>query len=215
MQLKVCGMKYAENIEAILGLKPDYMGFIFYPQSKRYVTEVQTDFINQLDFPNKTAVFINADLQEIITIAQKGNFKILQLHGDESPELCAKLKNEYGFTVIKAFGIGENFDFSVLEIYKPLVDYFLFDTKGKEYGGNGLSFDWNILKNYDQTIPFFLSGGIGLENMEELISFVTENKLNLQAIDVNSRFETEPGLKDRGRIEKLIKKLQDMLPMKQ
>lgn len=204
LKLKICGLKFPSNIQEISLLNPDYLGFIFYEKSKRLVDEATFEAIHQIDSSKKVAVFVNQSLENILEIAQKGNFKILQLHGDESPEFCKKLKEKEDFQLIKAFGVDENFDFQILKNYANTVDYFLFDTKGKERGGNGTTFDWNILKKYDQTTPFFLSGGIGLDNLDDLMRFLNENTLNIHAIDVNSRFEIAPALKDIEKIKQLV-----------
>lgn len=208
MLLKVCGMKYEGNIRALIEHQPDYLGFIMYPFSKRYVEEVHIEYISQLEFPNKTAVFVNATLEELLPILQNGNFSHVQLHGDESPEFCKELQTKYSGKIIKAFGVHEGFDFQETRPYQALVDFFLFDTKGKEYGGNGQVFDWEILKKYDQSKPFFLSGGIGPENIGALLEYISQNKFNLHAIDVNSRFELEPGLKDIQKIKILMQELE-------
>ena len=145
-------------------------------------------------------MFVNTTIEEILQKVTKYGLQLIQLHGSESPELCQKLQN-VGLKVIKVFGIEETFDFSLLEPYEEVCDYYLFDTKGKLPGGNGYAFDWEVLENYPSTKPFFLSGGIGLENIDDILIFLyrPESKY-CHAIDVNSRFETKPGLKD---IEKL------------
>ncbi len=152
----------------------------------------------------KVGVFVNASSEEMIKQAKTYRLNLLQLHGDESPEQCRELK-QAGQQIIKVFSIGQdNFDFSQLNSYKPHVQYFLFDTKGKERGGNGETFDWSQLRRYDQEVPFFLSGGISLDNVALLkeMSF-----FNIHALDVNSRFELEPGIKDLDLLQKLKGKM--------
>jgi phosphoribosylanthranilate isomerase len=204
-KLKICGMKYSGNIKEVAGLNPDYMGFIFYDRSKRYVEEELDS--NQLLFLNdkidKVGVFVNEEAETILEKVKTYGFKAVQLHGDESPLLCRNLK-EKGLTIIKAFSIGDNFDFKKLKSYKSYCSYFLFDTKGANYGGNGKKFDWDILKKYDNEVPFFLSGGIDIINAEEIKCL---KGLNIHAIDINSCFETEPGLKDIKKISQFISKL--------
>ncbi len=152
----------------------------------------------------KVGVFVNATTNYIQQVASDYALDILQLHGQEPPQQCAQLK-EQGYLITKVFSIGhDTFDFNQLEPYKPLVDYFLFDTQGQQLGGNGVAFDWSKLRQYDNEIPFFLSGGISLDNIEQLKAL---KHLNLHAVDVNSRFEIEPGLKDIDQLKLLIQKL--------
>jgi len=202
MKLKICGLKYKENIEQVAALQPDYIGFIFYPKSKRFLGE---DFVMPNISPNikKVGVFVNATLEDIKEKVTTYKLDLVQLHGDESPEFCAQLKPIV--KVIKAFGIDNSFDFKILESYKNYCDYFLFDTKTNEYGGSGKQFDWSILKSYNNTVPFFLSGGLDLESINGLQ--LTTSNLQPFAIDVNSKFEIEPGLKEIKKIKLLITSL--------
>jgi phosphoribosylanthranilate isomerase len=195
MKLKICGMKYEDNIKAVAELQPEYMGFIFYGRSKRNFDGILPVLPKVI---KKVGVFVDAGLEEINDYIEKFDLQAIQLHGDESPEFCKDLKN---VEVIKVFTIGKIFDFDVLKYYEDVCDYFLFDTKGKEKGGNGIVFDWNLLENYPSEKPFFLSGGIGLEELESIKNF-TKSELSryCYALDVNSKFEDEPGLK---QIDKL------------
>ncbi len=208
MKLKVCGMKYSDNIEAIAALEPDYLGFIFYDRSPRnFDTEIPM-------LPNtikKVGVFVDNTIPNIVEKVKQFNFRAIQLHGDESAAYCKELKSslsELDTTVVlwKVFSIKDEFDFSILEPYEGIVDYFLFDTKGKEKGGNGYTFDWNVLKTYDSETPFILSGGIGLDEIEK-IQEILKTDLPIHAIDVNSKFEIEPGLKDDVAVEKFKNQL--------
>ena len=149
----------------------------------------------------KVGVFVNETIDVILKLTKKYGIDHVQLHGQEPSRQCEDLKRE-GLTVIKAFSISDNFDFELLNDYKQPCDYFLFDTKGENYGGNGRSFDWDILKNYDQEVPFFLSGGISLANVEKALSI---KDMNIHALDVNSGFEMEPGLKNVSELEELLK----------
>lgn len=205
MKLKVCGMRNPQNIFEVGKLNPDYLGFIFYDKSPRAaIPSPFFNFLYPMDFRAKrVGVFVNADFEFIKYNVEVNGLSVIQLHGDESVLEVEKLR-ELSVEVIKAFSVGESFDFNQLEVYKPYVDFFLFDTKGKERGGNGLQFDWSILKGYDQEIPFFLSGGIDLVNLEQLSEL---KGMNLHAIDVNSKFEIEPGLKDIGRLKELKERL--------
>lgn len=195
-------MQDALNIKELGELGPDYMGLIFYEKSKRFAGATPSMVIDQNlpDSVERVGVFVNEEIEEIEEICEDYSIKTLQLHGDESPEDCAELKS-LGFKVIKAFGVGESFDFSALNAYKNNVDFFLFDTKGKERGGNGVTFDWSLLKDYDNKIPFFLSGGLSAENLEELNGL---EGMNLHAIDVNSKFEIEPGLKNIALLKEAV-----------
>lgn len=198
-------MRESTNISELLKLSPDFMGFIFFAKSKRDVAD-SLDAELLASFPDSTqkvGVFVNAELDFVKGKVEQFGLNLVQLHGDESPEYCFDLKSK-GIKVMKVFSVAESFDFNQLEAYKPYVDFFLFDTKGKERGGNGLQFDWSILKGYDQEIPFFLSGGIDLDNIEQLSEL---KGMNLHAIDVNSKFEIEPGLKDIGRLKELKERL--------
>lgn len=211
MLLKICGLKDPENIKQVADLKPDYMGFIFYPQSKRFVGD---DFIMPAISPEikKVGVFVNANASFIIDKIDEYKLDLIQLHGNETPEFCEVLNHIV--PVIKAFGVDETFDFKKLESYKTKCSYFLFDTKTIEYGGSGKQFDWTILEKYDNSLPFFLSGGIGLEEIEKLKIERLENckigKLNIHAIDVNSKFEVIAGIKEIKKLEKLLMKHENL-----
>lgn len=204
VRLKVCGMKYKDNIEEVAALRPDYLGFIFYENSARNFDSI----IPQLpEAIKKVGVFVDAELDAVIEKIKTHNLQAVQLHGDESPEYCIELKNHYEdrtdnkLEIIKVFSIKNEFNFDVLKSYEGVCHYFLFDTKGKLPGGNGYTFDWNVLNNYPSTKPFFLSGGIGLEEAEKLKQFQQSKASKYcYAIDLNSKFEIEPGLKN---IEKL------------
>ena len=212
MKLKVCGMKYQENIFEVAALQPDYMGFIFYEKSARFLDNNIPEISENI---KKTGVFVNAPLAYILEQIQKHNLQAVQLHGDESPEFCKDLRHaelpellaegvsaSHTIEVIKVFSIKDSFDFSLLEPYESVCDYFLFDTKGKLPGGNGYTFNWNILENYTSTKPYFLSGGISLNEVDNIKEFRKYKASKFcYAIDVNSGFEIKPGLKN---IEKLI-----------
>ena len=204
MKLKVCGMKYKANIKAIAALKPDYMGFIFYENSSRYVTEK----IPQIpEGTKKVGVFVNAHLEVVQKAVLEHGLKAVQLHGKETPEYCHDLKTD-AVEIIKVFSIKDRFDFSELTPYEPHVDYFLFDTKGPNPGGNGSCFDWDVLKNYNCKTPYFLSGGIGIKDIEKLKDF-KESKIakKCHAVDVNSKFELQPAYKDPIKLKSFIEKL--------
>lgn len=183
-------MKYPDNIIQVGALLPDYMGFIFYEKSARFL---DSEIPELPDSIKKTGVFVNATFGEIQNTIEKHGLKAVQLHGDESYALCSRVQT-LGVEVIKVFSIKDEFNFDELKPYEPYVDYFLFDTKGKQPGGNGYTFDWNTLKEYPSHIPFFLSGGIGMDEIEAVKS-ILKTDLPIYALDINSKFEIEPGLK--------------------
>lgn len=206
MKLKVCGMRDSQNIRELVMLKPDYIGFIFYSGSPRNVGEVLSRAVLQ-EIPKeikKVGVFVDPSLHEIKWQIKTYGLDAIQLHGDETPEFAAEVK-ALGIEVIKAFSIGnEDFDAAQLEPYKKHVDFFLFDTRSKLKGGSGEAFDWTRLKDYDNEISFFLSGGLSLKNIGNLKEL---KGLNIHAIDVNSRFEISPGMKDLEMIKELKNQL--------
>ena len=195
MKLKVCGMKYRDNIIDVANLRPDYLGFIFYEGSPRYFNGIIPNIAHEI---KRVGVFVDASVENVLEKVNRYNLDAVQLHGKESPEFCSTLKNtDDTFEIIKVFSIKDQFDFELLKPYEPVCDYYLFDTKGELPGGNGYTFDWNVLSKYPSSKPFFLSGGIGVDQIESIHSFLQNKISNLCiAIDVNSRFEIEPGLKD-------------------
>lgn len=243
IRLKICGMKNVDNIQDVAELQPDYMGFIFYEKSPRFV---ESDFPEINPAIKKTGIFVNTSLEFIQQKIKQYDLQAVQLHGNESPEFCKELKElshracrdvnskndvtnpdsdklsptvgekemssrrkrnfSFPIEIIKAFSLKDQFDFQVLKPYLEVVDYFLFDTKGKHYGGNGKTFNWDLLENYPFKKRFFLSGGIGVEHAKVLQSFQQKN-LPLYAIDVNSKFETKPGKKDVKKLKEFIKNI--------
>ncbi len=205
MKLKVCGLKYTSNIAALATVQPDYMGFIFYPKSKRYVgLELALETLAAVPTTiEKVAVFVNETLENMLLICIKYGFKTIQLHGDETTDTAEQL-SKLGYTVIKAFSVDKDFDFKNTLPYRTFCSYFLFDTKGDGYGGTGHQFDWNLLCNYDQITPYFLSGGIDLQNVEAIKKMTN---FNIHAIDINSKFELEPGLKDVEKVRLFKQKM--------
>jgi len=205
LKIKVCGLKYPENIKQLFDYQPDYMGFIFYSKSPRYCPGfIGKDMMRHFPEPiQKVGVFVNENMQNILNIVSDYSLNLVQLHGNESVELCAGFKQK-GISVIKAFQIDNDFDFKIVVPYKAYCDYFLFDTKSINYGGSGISFDWNKLKEYDNEKPFYLSGGIDINSIEEIMQL---KNLNLFALDINSKFETKPGLKDVESVAAFIQKI--------
>ena len=189
MKLKVCGLKYPDNIKQIAELGPDFIGFIFYEGSKRFVGN---DFVMP-EIPSgvkKSGVFVNAPVQYILDTVKKHKLDLVQLHGDETPEYCAEVSKS--IPVVKAFGVDETFDLNSLQAYKPYCTYYLFDSKTENYGGSGKPFNWELLKKYDNSVPYFIAGGMDLEKFR----IVEKLALPVFGIDVNSKFEIKPGYKD-------------------
>jgi len=202
MKIKVCGMKYEDNIRELVRLSPEYIGFNFYTRSKRYVGRT-FDLKDVSSIPKKikrVGVFVNSTYGNIMKKVKSFQLDYIQLHGNESAEFCKKLSKS--IKIIKAFGVDEKFDFALLEEYQPYCKYFLFDTKTSSYGGSGKVFNWKILNGYNCKLPFFLSGGIGLEEARK-ISHLPSPISHLFGIDVNSKFEIKPGLKDMDKLKKL------------
>ena len=206
MKLKICGMKY--NTEEVVTLQPDYLGFIFYGKSPRDVGENNITPIT--DSIKKVGVFVNAEIAFAKAKITQHQLHTVQLHGDESPEYIQELSKICEVEIWKVFSIKDHFDFDRLLPYEGLVDKFLFDTKGMQKGGNGYTFDWEVLKTYPSKTPFILSGGIGLDEVEKLKA-IAETDLPIYAIDVNSKFEIKPGLKDIELLKQFKTKLASLL----
>ena len=192
MKIKVCGLRDPENIKAVAALSPDYIGFIFYGPSPRFVSGLSIDTLTDLPSAiQKTGVFVDEDADRIHQLIDHYNFDAIQLHGGETPEFCSLFRNK--IQVIKAFGINEDFDFNQLTEYLGKVDFFLFDTKTTAHGGSGKTFDWVFLNNYKLEVPFFLSGGLSPDNITDVVNI---HHPQFYGVDLNSRFETAPGLKN-------------------
>lgn len=199
---KICGMRNPENIQEVAALSPDFMGFIFYRDSPRYVGEefVMPTLSSGI---KKTGVFVNSSEEEIISKVKTYSLDYVQVHGDEPADFCARLQQE-GIKIIKVFRVNDQFDFAATHEFEKSASYFLFDTSGKKYGGNAIAFDWSMLKNYNQRIPFFLSGGITAENVKDIHQL---KDMNLYAVDINSGAEMNPGIKSIDRLTKITDQL--------
>lgn len=199
--IKVCGIKDGENLNELAPLKPDYVGFIFTAKSPRFAIGLSYTYTTKVPKGiKKVGVFVNAHKDVIEEYANIHRLDAIQLHGDEKPELCKALRR-IGLEVIKVFNIPENPQvdfFKKLEDYKDNVDFFLFDTAGENRGGNGSKFDWNILKEYPFDIPYFISGGIGPEDVDSLKKGLPSKCVG---IDINSKFEITPGVKDIDKLK--------------
>jgi len=206
MKIKVCGLRDADNIKAVAALEPDYMGFIFYNKTPRFVDDIGIEILNAIPAHiNKTAVFVDESAKTISALIDKYNFDFVQLHGNETPSFCKALRDQA--IVIKAFGVNNEFDFIQLSKYKNKVDLFLFDAKTDIHGGSGKTFDWDILDKYDMDIPFFLSGGLSPDNLEE-VKKITHSQF--YGVDLNSKFEISPGMKDIEKLEKAFTMLKNI-----
>jgi len=203
LKVKVCGMKSSEEIQELIDSNLiDYIGFIFYPKSSRYITEVP-----KLDGKFKrVGVFVNEELETIQAKINGYTIDVLQLHGNESVSEVKQLKEVIQKPIFKAFGIDERFDFKICTSYEPYVDAFLFDTKTEKYGGSGKQFDWSILQNYKAEKPFVLSGGLDEKALNELKNYSFPKMVG---VDLNSKFELSPGQKDTKRIIQTIKQIKN------
>ncbi|WP_312196161.1 phosphoribosylanthranilate isomerase [Epilithonimonas vandammei] len=207
-QVKVCGLTKLNQIKELIDLKVDFLGFIFYEKSPRYVlNHLSLEQISEINHQAKVGVFVNEDLEKIIEISGQADLNFIQLHGNETEEFISKLRQKLNLKIgiIKVIRIGnltENLESKILNL-KSKIDYLLFDTDSKAFGGTGKTFDWNILNDIEIPIPYFLSGGISLENIHQL------STINLQpiALDINSKFEIEAGNKDLEKIKEFIKLL--------
>lgn len=206
MKIKVCGMKYEDNIRQVAALQPDYLGFIFYAPSPR---NFEGDIPPLDPGIRKTGVFVNAPLETVLEKISLYGLDAVQLHGDESPEYCLGLRQTVGqgrsLELIKVFSVGRNFDFGLLQPYEAVADLFLFDALGSQRGGNGVPFDWSLLEGYGSDKPFILSGGIGPWSVKELKEFlVTDKGSRCLALDLNSGFEDRPGWKNEKELSEFI-----------
>jgi phosphoribosylanthranilate isomerase len=202
LRLKVCGLKNPENYRKVMQLEPDLVGLIFYPPSPRYVESEGSQSALQ-EKPHgktqKTGVFVNAEPDLVIWKAKEYHLEWVQLHGHESPDQLEILQKE-GLKVIKAFPVDKDFNFRSVKDYLKVSDLFLFDTKTEAYGGSGQRFPWEILENYDEEVPFLLSGGL---NHQEFQQFPPIQHPLLYGLDVNSKYEIKPGLKDLEKLKAL------------
>lgn len=195
-------MRDPENISGVAATLPDYLGFIFYPKSKRFVGFEPLQKVLSIvpDSVKKVGVFVNETPEKVIETVQNWGLDVVQLHGNETPEYCRQIQNS-GITVFKAFSVDEEFDFEKLNEYSGVCDNFLFDTKGQLPGGTGQKFNWQLLENYKGDVPFFLSGGIGPDDLDAVLNF---NHPQLFGIDINSGFEISPALKDVEKVKYFI-----------
>ena len=201
MIVKVCGMSDAVNIRLAERLNIDWMGFIFYPPSPRYVDH-RPDYLPQRQ--RRVGVFVNADESFILSRISLFGLQLLQLHGHETPRQCRSLREATGLSVIKAFSVKSAADVAETRHYEGAADYFLFDTPTPGVGGSGQSFDHSLLDHYTGTTPFLLSGGLGPDSVSHILAL---RHPRMAGIDLNSRFETAPGIKSIHRLQQFLQTL--------
>ena len=206
MKIKVCGITQLEQVKQLDILGIDYIGFIHYTKSPRHVAVQNLKTLAIPTKAEKVLVTVDEDFENVCLMAQILNCKTLQLHGLESPELCQKYK-ALGYTIFKAIGIKDSYDFETLKPYESSVNYFLFDYKGKEKGGNGLTYNWNLLIDYQLNTDFILSGGLSNDNALEIAKF---KHPKCKAVDINSKFETAPGIKDLTKVEVFVETIKTL-----
>jgi phosphoribosylanthranilate isomerase len=207
--IKVCGMREADNIREVEALGIDWLGLIFWPKSSRYVSK-RPDYLPQ--HVKRVGVFVDEVPETVLHLCHLYSLDCLQLHGHESvayiDQLHHLIANQDDSILppqtIKAFSIATKDDLEQTKSYEGLVDYFLFDTKGPSVGGNGVQFDWDVLKDYHGSTPFLLSGGIGPDDAQRIHAFHHPQCIG---IDLNSRFELSPGLKDITVLRKFLNEL--------
>jgi len=206
-------MRDSENIQELVKLSPDYIGFIFYEMSKRFVTDFP-----KVEIPvaiKKVGVFVNESVEKIIDIVVKNKLDAVQLHGDESAVLCEELKchselveESHDIQIIKAFSVDSEFNFAETKAYESICDLFIFDTKGKGYGGTGKKYDWSLLNKYKGNTPYLLSGGIGVDDVDLVLSFLSgQESQKCIGVDLNSGFEDAPALKNIEKLRVFINEL--------
>lgn len=206
MHIKVCGMTEIEQVHALEEMGVEFSGFIFYHKSPRYVVgKIKPAELSKSKLKiNKVGVFVNADYDEVMRYVEEYGLYMVQLHGDESPRLCERLSEQV--PVIKVFRIkeGDNIGWKIRE-YGNVSDLYLFDTDWKNFGGSGKKFDWNIIENIEFNKSFLLSGGIGLEDVAQLKEFASgKHSKEFFAVDVNSKFEVNPGVKDMNMVRQFV-----------
>lgn len=196
-------MRDHQNMLEVAEAGPDYLGFIFYAKSPRYVGD-QFKLPSQLDAGIKrVGVFVNADTNEILRRRDETNLNVIQLHGSESSDVCATLRGE-GLEVWKVFSVGDDFDFDICKAYADSCDAFLFDTKGLYYGGNAKTFNWALLEKYDGKLPFILSGGLTPDNLNGVDKFLEKGMIG---VDLNSGVELTAGIKDPDKVRRVVNTL--------
>lgn len=195
MEVKVCGMREPENVQGLIQeVKPDWMGLIFYEKSPRFVPDSSAEKLKGVPV-KKVGVFVNEEIDQILDKVEKFDLKAIQLHGKESPEMVRELSNQTDCELWKVISVKEDVDWGLYKDYVPHINLFLFDTATKAHGGSGQKFDWEILKSYPFEKGYFLSGGLDEESVDEILEFAAQSP-HLKGVDLNSKFELSPGLKN-------------------
>lgn len=213
MKIKVCGLRDPANIEALLRVPIDMAGFVFYPQSPRFAeSKTLRNWIDKnvrsFGFKQRVGVFANAEIEYVLNTVHDYHLDFVQLHGTESPEYCRELQAYWSIgslrsaRFIKAFSVDEGFDFEQTQEFEGLCPFFLFDTKSEKHGGSGKQFNWSLLDEYTGATPFLLSGGIDEDSADQIRQL---RHPRLSGVDINSKFETKPGLKDVEKVERFVK----------
>ena len=206
MEIKVCGMREPENIRALIEqVHPNWMGLIFYPKSPRFVSDKNIAELQNVPV-RKVGVFVNATEEEVLQKIEDFSLAAVQLHGKETPEFVQSLRQKTTAELWKVISVGSEIDWNSLESYLPWVDLFLFDTATPEHGGSGRKFDWDILKTYPFEKAFLLSGGLDVESAAEVLA-LRKQIPQLQGVDLNSKFEDAPGLKNIEKLKKIKNRL--------
>jgi len=208
MRVKVCGMTLPEQLEQLGVMGVTFAGFIFYPKSPRYVFKsLTTTQIRKENGINKVGVFVNASIEEVLHMVDECRLHMVQLHGDETPKYCEKIADYV--SVVKAFRISESDNIEwMIKPYMDVCDMFMFDTMGAGYGGTGKKFNWNMLKDASIGKPFFLSGGIEPGDEEQLKEFANlPIGKALFSVDINSKFEVSPGIKDMAKVKEFVTRI--------
>ena len=201
MRIKVCGMTQPDQVDQLAEAGVNFAGFIFYAKSPRYVLrQMTTSQIRKENRLNKVGVFVNAGVEDVLQLVDECRLHMVQLHGDETPKYCERVADYV--SVVKAFRVSESDNLEwMIRPYMDACDMFMFDTMGAGYGGTGKKFDWSMLNEVDVGKPFFLSGGIEPGDEQKLKNFSAQPVGKaLFAVDINSKFETSPGLKDMGKV---------------
>lgn len=206
MKVKICGMRDPQNIRDIALLKPDFMGFIFYPPSPRYLASAEAFPFDSLKDTITTGVFVNATDSDIVNAIRSYKLKAVQLHGNENQEFCKSIR-QLGVKVLKAVSVADESDLTNLQRYEGTVDYLVLDTKTSQYGGSGTQFNWDLLNAYTVDIPFLLSGGIDEQDAKRIAKL---HHPMLAGVDLNSRFELEPGLKNVEKVNRFLDRMRSI-----
>jgi phosphoribosylanthranilate isomerase len=208
MKIKVCGITTIQDAAFLLQQDVEYAGFIFYPKSARFVGEDPDPSLFRATGHTikNVGVFVNTPADAVIEAVKNYKLDLVQLHGTETPSYCRKIKNA-GIEIIKAFGVDDNFDPADTAVYSPCADYFLFDTGSSSYGGTGRKFNWQVLEDFNSPRPCFLSGGIGPDDADEILSLRLPS---LYAIDINSKFEAKPGIKNQQLLSLFLEKMRTL-----